>query len=589
MASTLVLGLDLGNTTCSVAVYRAGVVEVVANPEGSRVTPACIAFTEVETLLGEPARAQLARNVANTVVDGLRLLGREYDDDDFQKELASWRFKVSKGKDGAPLVEVKLKGEAKSFTAPRLLALLLSKLRADADASTGETVKEAVVAVPAAFSEQQTAALKEAAQTGAIRVKLMLSAPLCVALLFGQTIGREATATAAAAAAAAASTPPPPPPPPQQLLVVDIGGSSSFAAVVERAVVLPTVADAEATPAAAEGSLAARTATDEYTVRACVLERGLGGNAVDVKLRAHVCKEIRRRQRVDLSDNSRAMSRLLAACQTAKHSLTLSAQATIAVEADGADYFANVSRAALEELTVSTATGAAALAARALAASGLAPSKVDALLLSGGGARMPRVQAALSALCPDVPMHFSATSEESTVRGAAHAGAMLRPLTATDAPSEQRTAALSGRARLPRALGLVTAAGHVAKLAEAHAAVPLTRAARLAPPAPSALPILLQLVELPPPAASALSAVAAEGTEAAAAAAAPEVSAADCRIVASLAVRELPDGVVSLLVRVSLDTERHLELICEAALGGDAEEGEGGGSLRTVSLASVKA
>jgi len=203
MASTLVLGLDLGNTTCSVAVYRAGVVEVVANPEGSRVTPACIAFTEVETLLGEPARAQLARNVANTVVDGLRLLGREYDDDDFQKELASWRFKVSKGKDGAPLVEVKLKGEAKSFTAPRLLALLLSKLRADADASTGETVKEAVVAVPAAFSEQQTAALKEAAQTGAIRVKLMLSAPLCVALLFGQTIGREATATAAAAAAAA--------------------------------------------------------------------------------------------------------------------------------------------------------------------------------------------------------------------------------------------------------------------------------------------------------------------------------------------------------------------------------------------------
>ena len=107
MASSLVVGLDLGCTAGCCAVHRTGGVDVVPNEQGQRTTPAIVAFTEVETLLGEPARAQLARSAANTVVDGLRLLGRNFDDAAFQEESKGWRFRVSRGKDGvAPQVLV---------------------------------------------------------------------------------------------------------------------------------------------------------------------------------------------------------------------------------------------------------------------------------------------------------------------------------------------------------------------------------------------------------------------------------------------------------------------------------------------------
>lgn len=592
MASSLVMGLDLGNTSCSVAVYRQGAVDVIANEQGSRTTPSCIAFTEVETLLGESARSQLVRNKENTIVDGLRLLGREYDDEDFQSEMASWRFNVTKGKDGAPQVNVQLKGEAKSFAAPRLLSLLFGRLRADADAWANEPMKEAVVAVPADFSERQREALKEAAQIGAIRVKLMLPAPLCVALLYGRTVGAGAGAAAATASAAAAETPaaaaaaaeghpspsvPPAPtaaptaaPRPQQLLVVDVGGSSSYAAVVERILPSPSVAATGAVPGAEGAGDGVRTASDVYAIRSCVVERGLGGNNVDVLLRAHVVKEIRRRQRIDLSDNARAMSRLLSACQVAKHSTM--PQATITVEADGADYVATVSRATMEDLTGSTAMGAAALGARALAGAGLDASRVDAVLLAGGGARMPRVQAALAALCPASPMHFGGTAEESVVRGAAHAGAMLKPMVAPDSPGEERVVSLCARRRLPRALGLVAEGGTVVPLVEVRAAVPLERSVRLAPPDATSLPVLLTLVEMAlPPVPAADGAAAADGGASEAAAAAQPVAASACRVVASLALRALPEKTEALVVKLRIDAEKRVELVCEALVGGEAQ------------------
>ena len=386
MASSLVMGVDVGCSTCSVAVLKQGSIDQVANEQGSRTTPACIAFTDVETLIGEPARGELVRNAANTIVDGLRLLGREHDSDTFQSEMQTkgWRYRISKGKDSSVQVDVTVKGEAKSFAAPRLTSMLLARLRADAEASSGEAIKEAVIAVPAHFDARQRAALKEAAQIGGMRVKLVLSSPLCVALLYGQTAGAGPIPVTGSQAAAGLAVPPPP----QQLLVVDVGGSEVVASIVERVQLTPVTSDAAAAAATDAGgtdATVARTARDEYTVRASVHERGAGANDVDSRLRAHVLKEIRRRQRVDLTDNGRAMARLLAACQVAKHSLTASSQATITVEADGVDYFSNVSRAALEELSTPLATQAASLASRALATAGLAPLGVHALLLSAGG------------------------------------------------------------------------------------------------------------------------------------------------------------------------------------------------------------
>ena len=130
MSSSLVLGIDLGNTCGSVAVLRNATLDVVPNEQGSRVTPSVISFTEVETLLGEAARGQAARNAANTIVDGLQLLGREFDDAAFQEEAGKWRFHTSKAKDGKSVqVDVHVKGEAKSIATPRVLSHLHSVQR----------------------------------------------------------------------------------------------------------------------------------------------------------------------------------------------------------------------------------------------------------------------------------------------------------------------------------------------------------------------------------------------------------------------------------------------------------------------------
>ena len=153
MATAPMLGVDIGNTTCTVALYRQGQIDVVANEQGSRSTPSIIGFTDVEPLLGEAAKNQLSRNPQNTVVDVLMLLGRNYDDDEVKDLLPRWRFRVtkgkgadSKGKDGdaqSVQIEVTLKGEVKVFSPQRLLSLLLTHLRAEAESFAGASVKEA--------------------------------------------------------------------------------------------------------------------------------------------------------------------------------------------------------------------------------------------------------------------------------------------------------------------------------------------------------------------------------------------------------------------------------------------------------------
>jgi hypothetical protein len=169
-------------------------------------------------------------------------------------------------------------------------------------------------------------------------------------------------------------------------------------------------------------------------------------------------------------------------------------------------------------------------------------------------------------------MHFGSTAEESVVRGAAHAGAMLKPMVAPESPGEERVVSLCARRRLPRALGLVAEDGTVVPLVEVRAAVPLERSVRLAPPDATSLPVLLTLVEMAlPPVPAADGAAAADGGASEAAAAAQPVAASACRVVASLALRALPEKTEALVVKLRIDAEKRVELVCEALVGGEAQ------------------
>ena len=431
-----VMGLDVGNSTCSIAICRGSEVDIVTNAQGNRSTPTCVGFTE-EPLFGDAAREQQGRNAQNTIVDLLLLLGRDYDDPAVQDALARWRFRVSKGKDGAAQVDATLKGAEKTYSPQRLLSLLLAHMRAEAEALCGSSVKEVVIATPPYFNESQRGALKEAAQMGGMRVRQMLSQPLAAALLHTHGGG-------GAAAPSLVS--------PQQLLVVDVGGSSSTVSLVEAA--------------GCGGGGGGGEGPGALHVRATATELGLGGRDVDTKLRVHVVKEVKRRQRYDLSDNARAMGRLLGACETAKHSLTASAQATVTVEADATDYFSNISRAVVDDIAAALSARLAALVDGVLADAGLPRSAVTAVLLSGGAARMPRLQADLTALLPGVPLQFAALAQEVNARGAALCAGKLRGAVGDS------TVEVARRPLLPRALGIALAQGvHV--VAHRHSVRPL--------------------------------------------------------------------------------------------------------------------
>ena len=618
-----IVGIDAGNTCCSVAVHRSGCAELVPNEQGSRFTPSCVGFTEHETLLGEAVRAQQPRNAQNTVVDLLRLLGRSLEDEAFEAERAKWRFQTSASpKDGGLQVDVTLEGKPKAFAPARLLSLVLSKLRADAEALLAEPVKEVVVGCPADFDAEQRAALKEASQMGGMRVRAVVPAPLAVAALYVHEEGaggsppkggaRSAAGGKGGAQSGAAEA--------EegeegggdelvvsQFLVVDVGGLSASASVVQH--------ERRRSRAAAGADAGASAAlTDSLTIRSTLTERGVGGRSVDAALRTHALKEFRRRQRVDLSDNGRAMSRLLHACEAAKHSLTTSAQAQLAVEADGCDYFCNVSRAVMDDLAAPTASKAAALASAALAAAQTPPTEVAAVLLSGGCARMPRVQAALAAVCPASRCCFGAVSDETVARSCAVLGSVLRDGAAGAAAADGNNDGAVGsrlelggsrldleeRLRLPRALAIATAAAgggqSFVRLAEPFASLPLRRTARFAAPPSASPPLLLRLVELAD--GRGQSAEAAEAA-AEAATAGGGGAAAVHRAVASVAVPtdKVAPRSMGMLVELAVGDEGGVCLSCydlrpEGEPGEEGEEGDaaaagGGGRRRLLARCSA--
>lgn len=483
------LGLALGNTCSTMAVMRQGALHVIANEQGSRSTPSCVAFSDGETLVGEAALGQVARNPRHTVIDLLLMLGRAFDDPVIQSALARWRFAACAAeKDGTVAVEAPA---GKVVGALRLLSLLVAELRAAADAYIGSPVKEVVLAIPPSFSPARADALVEAARAGGMRVKSALPSPLAVALLY---LSEHEQAGGA-----------------RRVLVVDVGGSSTSVCVVDCDV---DGGDAAQSP---DGSGATRVCRQlrRLSLASCVSEE-VGGSHVDEKLVAHALRDLKRRSRVDLADNARALARLRAACESGKRSLCGGAQTQIAVEADGVDYFVSVNRANLDELAKPLCQAVRRLVLAALGAAGSAPPVGDAepaaeraragachvsdVLLAGGGCRMACVQAAVAAVLPDATVHFGGSADESVAKGAAlYAAAMAvaghdvanRGVSLHTSTARQR--------RLPCTIGLELGCGGHLPLVAAHAALPLRRVVFLevAAPAPGQK-LVLRLVEWPP-------------------------------------------------------------------------------------------
>jgi heat shock protein 1/8 len=179
------IGIDLGTTYSCVGVWQNDKVEIIANDQGLNTTPSYVAFTEEERLIGEGAKAQVARNPENTVFDAKRLIGRKFTDREVQADMKLWPFKVISGKDEKPEIQVVHKGETKKFLPEQISSMVLVQMKDIADKYLGKDCKNAVITVPAYFNDAQRQATKDAGVIAGLNVQRIINEPTAAAIAYG--------------------------------------------------------------------------------------------------------------------------------------------------------------------------------------------------------------------------------------------------------------------------------------------------------------------------------------------------------------------------------------------------------------------
>ena len=282
------IGIDLGTTYSCVAVMKNGMVEIIANSNGNRTTPSYVAFDDTERTIGDSAKSQAALNPTNTVFDAKRLIGRNFSDSVVQKDMKYWPFGLKPDENDKPLIEVTYKGEKKVFRPEEISAMVLHEMREISEAYLGQTVKDAVVTVPAYFNDSQRQATKDAGAIAGLNIIRIINEPTAAAIAYGldRTLKDGE----------------------HRVLIFDLGGGTFDVSIL-----------------AIDGGMFEVKATDGNT--------HLGGEDFDNKIVEYCAEEFKKKTKIDitqttglseeeLSKNLKAMRRLRTACERAKRTLS---------------------------------------------------------------------------------------------------------------------------------------------------------------------------------------------------------------------------------------------------------------------------
>ncbi len=364
------IGIDLGTTNSCVAVLTGGEPEVLPNAEGGRTTPSVVGFAKTgERLVGAVAKRQAVTNPENTVFSIKRFMGRKYAEVDEEMKIVP--YEVVRGANGDARVHV---GD-KEYSPPEISAMILQKLKADAEAFLGETVTEAVITVPAYFNDAQRQATRDAGKIAGLEVKRIINEPTAAALAYGLDKGTD-----------------------QTILVFDLGGGTFDVSVLE----------------IGDGVVEVKsTAGDNH----------LGGDNFDKAIVDWMTAEFKREQGIDLSVDKMALQRLYEAAEKAKVELSTTANAQInlpfvTADATGPKHLdLSLSRAKLEELVADLLDRLVGPTKQAIADSGKEGS-IDHIVLVGGMSRMPAVQERVKKLTGKDP-HKGVNPDEVVAVGAA--------------------------------------------------------------------------------------------------------------------------------------------------------------------------
>ena len=411
-----VLGIDLGTTNSVVAIIEAGEPTVLENNEGSRLTPSIVAITKTgERLVGQVAKRQAVTNPENTVFSVKRLMGRKYDDPEVQRTMKSVPYKITRAANG----DVRVTMAGREYSPPEISAMILQKLKADAEAKLGEHITQAVITVPAYFNDTQRQATKDAGKIAGLEVLRIINEPTAASLAYGLDKKTDET-----------------------IAVYDLGGGTFDISILQLG----------------EGV---------FEVKATNGDTHLGGDDFDQRIINWLVEEFRKDQGIDLSKDRMALQRLKEAAERAKIELSSSMQTEInlpfiSADANGPKHLVmTLTRSKLEQLVSDLIERTREPVMKALEDAGLKASDINEVVLVGGQTRMPAVIELVRKIFGKEP-HKGVNPDEVVAIGAAIQAGVLK--------GEVKDVLLLDVT--PLSLGVETLGGVMTKLIERNTTIP---------------------------------------------------------------------------------------------------------------------
>ncbi len=415
-----IIGIDLGTTNSAMAVMQAGKPEIIANSEGARTTPSVVAVNKnSERLVGQVARRQQVTNSKNTIYEVKRLIGRRWEDKEVQRDLKLMGYEIVKSGQS-----VKVKMGDKEYSPEEVSAMILSKLKADAEAFLGDKVTEAVITVPAYFDDSQRQATKDAGKIAGLEVKRIINEPTAAALAYGLDKADKKD---------------------EKIAVYDLGGGTFDVSILE-------------------------LGDGVFEVKSTNGDTHLGGADFDRIIVNYLKDEFKKEQGVDLTDDKAAMQRLRDEAEKAKIELSTTNEVDVnlpflTADADGPKHFEHkLTRAKLEQLVSELIDKTADPCEKALKDAGLKASDIQAVVLVGGMTRMPAVQEKVKSIFGKEPMKGVNPDEVVAIGAAIQAGVLqgdVKDVLLLDVT--------------PLSLGIETMGGVMTKLIERNSTIPTSK------------------------------------------------------------------------------------------------------------------
>ena len=370
------IGIDLGTTYSCAGIWRNGKVEIIPNQIGNRITPSVVSFFQEKRFIGEAGKKIITKNYQNTVYDVKRLIGRNFNDKEVQEDMKLWPFKVENGTNDKPMIVVEYKKEQRSFAPEQISAMILERLKEDAETFLGQKINDAVITVPAYFNISQRQATIDAARIAGLNVKELINEPVAAAIAYGLENNLKKK---------------------KNICVFDLGGGTFDVTILE-------------------------IDNKIFTVKAIGGDSHLGGEDFDNELVKYCIEKFKEENDIDISNDQKALRRLKLACEQAKIELSSMNYTAIDIDSlsDGEDLNFDIDRKEFENICETLFEKCLNCLIEVIKESKLEKNEINDIVLIGGSSRIPKIRnIILDFFENNVNIYKTVNPDESVAYGAA--------------------------------------------------------------------------------------------------------------------------------------------------------------------------